>query len=79
MTDDQTPASKADLKHLETQFRVELSCMETSMHRKMDSLHETIDRVLDVLVNVDRRLTLAVGDHERRICRLEHRLGVTTA
>lgn len=75
MTDDQSPATKADLKSLETQIRL----LEASFDRRMNRLHEAIDRVLDVLVNVDRRLTLAVGDHERRICRLEQRLGVTTA
>jgi hypothetical protein len=60
MKDDQTPATKTDLREL-----------EASMLKKMDGIQDAIDRVLTVLVNVDKRLTESVGDHESRIRRLE--------
>lgn len=65
MTDDQTPATKGDLHRLESR-------MEQGFQR----LDDAIDRVLTVLINVDKRLTQSVDDHERRIRRLEQTVGV---
>jgi hypothetical protein len=39
-------------------------------------LNKAIDQVLTVLVNVDKRLTTSVADHEKRIRRLERSTGV---
>jgi ABC-type transporter Mla subunit MlaD len=70
MENDQTPATKADLRRLETSL---LEKMDT----KLGGLHEAIDRVLTVLVNVEKRLTKTVDNHETRIRRLEDRVGVS--
>ena len=40
-------------------------------------LHTAIDQVLTVLVNVDKRLTASVVDHEKRITKLETLAGVS--
>jgi hypothetical protein len=68
MKDDQTPVTKADLHRL-----------EATMEAKFASVQAAIDQVLTVLVNVDKRLTNSVEDHEWRIRRLENRVGVTAA
>ena len=39
------------------------------MHK---NLYEADNQILDVLINMDRRLTGKVDDHEHRITALEH-------
>jgi predicted RNase H-like nuclease (RuvC/YqgF family) len=46
------------------------------MREMAKGLHAAIDQVLTVLVNVDKRLTGSVENHERRITRLEARVGI---
>jgi len=65
MDNDQTPATKADLRRL-----------ETTILQKMDRIQDAIDRIITVLANVDKRLTKSVDDHETRIRRLETRVGI---
>ncbi len=62
--DDTTPATKADLLRLECS-------LDEKLDKKFERVHEDTSRVLDVLVNVDQRLTQKVEDHEERIDRLE--------
>ena len=69
MQDDQTPATKADIVRLEQSL--------TAVGSKLESINRAIDQVLTVLVNVDKRLTNAVDDHEWRLRRLENRVGVS--
>jgi len=62
--DDTSPATKADLQRLERS-------LDQKLDKKFERVHEDISRVLDVLVNVDQRLTQKVEDHEKRIVLLE--------
>lgn len=43
----------------------------SKVNEQFKKVHEDIDRVLDVLVNVDKKLTKKTNDHEQRIARLE--------
>lgn len=84
MTDDQTAITKADLlkfgeslaKTLETAVSAKLDAALTPINASIAKLDKDIDRVLTVLINVDKRLTQVVDDHERRIRRLEPAVGV---
>jgi hypothetical protein len=83
MANDQVPTTQADLRRLEASL---IERIDTKSNR----LHESIDQVLAVLVNMDKRLVsmdkrlvnmdnrLATGldDHESRILHLENRVGV---
>ena len=62
--DDTSPATKADLQRLERS-------LDQKLDKKFERVHEDISRVLDVLVNVDQRLTQKVEDHEKRMVLLE--------
>lgn len=64
MDDDGTPATKGDLRALKMHFG-------SSMDEKFEKVNAGIDQVLTVLVNVDKRLTGKVKEHDRRIRRLE--------
>lgn len=44
--------------------------------KQTGTLHEKIDQVLAVLVNMDKRLTGTVTVHEKRITRLEEHTGI---
>ena len=72
MKDDSTPATKADINRLDGNIQR----LETEMREMAKGLHAAIDQVLAVLVNVDKRLTDSVENHERRITRLEARVGI---
>lgn len=65
--DDSRPATKGDVQAV----RADLQNLARSMNAQFSKVHEDIDRVLEVLVNVDKRLTGKVEDHEKRIVRLE--------
>ncbi|MBI1812516.1 hypothetical protein HY285_02550 [Candidatus Peregrinibacteria bacterium] len=45
--------------------------MREDMKEKFKAAREDSNQILDVLVNVDKRLTAKTKDHERRITRLE--------
>lgn len=85
MADDQTAITKADLfkfgesltKALEIAVSAKLDAALTPIKANIAKLDEDIDRVLTVLINVDKRLTQVVDDHERRIRRLEQSVGVS--
>ena len=70
MKDDTAPATKADIRRLQADMRSE-------MREMAKGLHAAIDQVLTVLVNVDKRLTVSVADHEKRITKLETIAGVS--
>lgn len=61
--DDAASATKGDIRAL----RGEMQAMGKG-------IHEAIDQVLVVLINVDKRLTNTVQDHEKRITKLEKQL-----
>ena len=50
--------------------------LATEMHEMAKGLHAAINQVLTVLVNVDKRLTASIDNHERRIIRLEDHVGI---
>lgn len=64
---DDTPATKADLQKLAISIRERFDIVDG----KFERVHEDINRVLDVLVNVDKRLSTRIEDHEVRLVRLE--------
>lgn len=66
--DDTAPATKADLK-LDLQ-KLELNLAER-MDTKFKAVHEDIDRVLQVLINVNDTHKKTLRNHERRITHLE--------
>jgi hypothetical protein len=73
MKDDTAPATKADIARLRTELKAD---MRNEMRDMAKGLHAAIDQVLTVLVNVDKRLTASVENHEKRITRLEVLAGV---
>ena len=60
-------ATKADIALVRTDV-LELTKSIKKMHK---DLREADDQILTVLINVDKRLTGRVDDHERRIVVLE--------
>ena len=76
MKDDQTPATKADVRALAESTKADHRELTESMNLRFERLNDSLDRVLDVLVNVDKRLTHDLKDHVRRITRLERREGI---
>ncbi len=50
--------------------------LATEMREMGKSLHAAIDQVLTVLVNVDKRLTASINNHESRITRLDDHVGI---
>lgn len=68
MQDDTAPATKGDLRRLHTELLAE---MRAEIRAESKSIHSSIDQVLAVLVNIDKRLTASVTNHEKRIHRLE--------
>lgn len=45
--------------------------------RRFDNVDEDIDKILVLVGNIDARLQPSIGDHERRIKRLERRVGIS--
>lgn len=64
--DDMQPATKGDLRLLAT---------KADMDRRFEYVNDAIDRVLTVVVNMDKKLTGIMSDHEMRIKRLEQEVG----
>ncbi|MBI3619010.1 hypothetical protein HY213_03185 [Candidatus Peregrinibacteria bacterium] len=76
--DDATPATKADMQRLEVlihkQFQLIVEQFKKAREETKEQFknaREDSNQILDVLVNVDKRLTGKVKDHEKRITRLE--------
>ena len=65
-------ATQADLQALEQRVNVQFGAIK----RQFEYVHESIDKVLVVLTNIDKKLGGRLDDHERRITRLEDRLAV---
>ncbi len=64
--DDTQPATKGDLRLLAT---------KADMDRRFEYVNDAIDRVLAVVVNMDKKLIGILSDHEMRIKRLEQEVG----
>ncbi len=62
-------ATKEDLKVFAT--KTDLQSLHHSMQEGFRRIHEDIDNVLTVLVNVDKKHTRKTKNHEKRICLLE--------
>ena len=69
--DDQSPATKRDLKRLELAMQQGFQNMTQYMDGRFDRVNDAIDRVLSVLVHVDKRDTRQHKNHEKRIVTLE--------
>ena len=84
MKDDTTPATKADIRHLDgriDKLDAKIDRMAVDLRGEMremaKGLHNSIDQVLTVLVNMNNRLTPAVQNHEKRITKPETLAGVS--
>jgi phosphate uptake regulator len=76
MNDDTAPATKGDIHLLKVDIHRLQADMRNEVREMARGLNKAIDQVLTVLVNVDKRLTTSVADHEKRIRRLERSTGV---
>ena len=65
-SNDMQPATKGDLRLLAT---------KADMDRRFEYVNDAIDRVLTVVVNMDKKLTGIMSDHKVRIKRLEQEVG----
>lgn len=70
MDDPTTPATKADLSRLEQRF--------DAIDHSLDLIADKLTAVINVLANVDKRLTSTVDDHGQRLARLEQKVGLPT-
>lgn len=61
--DDTTPATKGDIKAL----RVEMNEKFEQVNERFDRVNEGIDQVLTVLINVEKKVTVRIDDHEQRL------------
>lgn len=59
--------TKDDLRGLAS----DVQDLRQTMEKGFKDLNQHVDRVLTVVVNTDKRLTLTASDHEKRIVRLE--------
>lgn len=84
--DDIQPATKGDIRNFATKddlkafaTRDELQSEIQKLSMKMDKgfarVEASIDQVLTVVVNMNKRFGGQVDDHERRITRLERKVG----
>lgn len=81
MSDDTAPATKADIIRLEGRTQKlegtvqklgnDVQRIEKKFDAKFERLYGADDQILTVLTNIDKRLTVKVEDHEKRIVRLE--------
>ena len=65
--DDTSPATKADVSII----LQSINELRGDLKETRKQLREADDEILTVLVNVDKRLTKKVENHERRLVRLE--------
>ena len=72
--DDDTPATRGDLQRLEQRLERSMNEKFKNMNEKFKNVDDGIDRVLAVLINVDKKLTKKVENHEERIKTLEQAL-----
>lgn len=68
---DLTFATKTDLQKLEQNLKNEMNVKFQKIDNQFKNAREDSDRILDVLVNIDKRLSGTVKDHEKRITILE--------
>jgi hypothetical protein len=61
--DDTAAATKGDVRVLGQ--RIE------KIEERLDRIHEGVDQVLAVLINVEKKLTVRLDDHEERLIVLE--------
>ena len=88
MSDDATPAPKADLQALKVDLRNEITSAKEELRRDLASFKEEMKRHFDVVAEELRHDVLGAlkdgislfkevrDDHERRIQRLEHAAGL---
>ncbi|OGJ57568.1 hypothetical protein A3H22_00850 [Candidatus Peribacteria bacterium RIFCSPLOWO2_12_FULL_55_15] len=69
--DGSAPATKADVRQVENGLKADVQRLERKFDEKFERLYETDDQILNILGNIDKRLTPKIEDHEHRITRLE--------
>ena len=69
--DDLSPATKSDLRRMELAMQQGFQNMTQYMDGRFNRVNDAIDRVLNVLVHVDKRDTRQHNNHEKRIVTLE--------
>ncbi len=67
---------KAEIKELRGELKAEAKELRQDMYAMGKGIHQSIDDVLVVLINIDKRLTGSVGDHEKRITKLEKQVAL---
>lgn len=70
MSDDAALATKVDIVRLEGRMQKVESSVQR-LEQKFERLYEADDQILTVLTNIDKRLTVKVEDHKKRVVRLE--------
>lgn len=80
--DDTQPATKGDLRDFATKNDLLVFATKSDLRTSMQvlsydirALNEAVDRVLTVVVNVDKTLKEQIKDHENRIVTLERKVG----
>ena len=71
---DTSSATKADVQRLEQSMNEQFGKVNEQFRKvneQFSKVHEDTGRVLDVLINIDKRLTKKTDNHERRITHLE--------
>lgn len=69
-------ATKDDLQRYATKEDLERYATKDDMERGFARLNDGINQVLDVVININNRLTANVDNHEHRIKRLENHAGL---
>ena len=71
---DTSSATKDDVQRLEQSMNEQFGKVNEQFRKvneQFSKVHEDTGRVLDVLINIDKRLTKKTDNHERRITHLE--------
>jgi hypothetical protein len=86
MQDDNELATKADVRavqtnvdRVETSLTAEMRELRTEMNTRFEHVHEDIGRVLDVVINMDKKFTVILDRHDRDIRRLKKHTGLELA
>ena len=69
-------AVNGDLRLVKGELKTDIKELRQDMYAMGKGIHQSIDDVLVVLINIDKRLTGSVGDHEKRITKLEKQVAL---
>ena len=69
-------AVKIDIQRVESTLKTDIQQLAALMDMRFTRVNDSIDTVLDVLVNMKNQLAPEVKDHKKRITRLERHVGI---